>query len=376
MKKNTAELSHSEVAFTAGLDVSDKYSYFAVVNSSAKLVEQTRVRTSKPALRDLFSSKTPELTVVIEAGTHSRWIARLIEDCGHQVIVANPRRLRLIYDTDSKTDRTDAELLARIGRMDKTLLHPIKHRGEEAQAHLTMIRSRDALVRSRTQLVNHVRGIAKSFGVSLRKCSTPSFHRSVRESIDELPKALKPAVLSLLNVLDRLTREISRFDRLIEKTATKKYPETKRLMQVTGVGALTSLTYVLTIEDPRRFSSSRAVGPFLGLIPKKDASGERNPQLRITKSGDEMLRRLMVGSAQYILGPFGRDCDLRRAGLNIASRGGKNAKKRAVVAVARKLSVLLHHLWITGDEYEPLRNATRGARRAERISEDQLQKAS
>lgn len=358
MKKNTAQLSDKEVVFTAGLDVGDKYSYLAVLDSSGELVAETRVVTSKHALATLFRRQV-QLTVVIEAGTHSRWIARLIEECGHQVIVANPRRLRLIYDNDSKGDRTDAELLARVGRMDQKLLRPIKHRSEEAHADLTIIRSRDALVRSRTQLVNHVRGIAKGFGLTLHKCSTPSFHRRVRESLDDFPKSLKPAVRSVLAMIERLTKEIARFDRLVEKTAGKKYPETDRLTQVTGVGALTSLAYVLTIEDPHRFASSRTVGPFLGLTPKRDDSGERNPQLRITKAGDEMLRRLMVGSAQYILGPFGPDSDLRRTGLAIAARGGRNAKKRAVVAVARKLAVLLHRLWISGKQYEPLKNANR-----------------
>ncbi len=376
MKKNTAKRSGGEVGFTAGLDVGDKYCYLAILDSSGELIEESRVSTSKKALSTLFSKGATRLTVVIEAGTHSRWIARLIEECGHQVIIANPRRLRLIYDSNSKGDRTDAQLLARVGRLDQKLLFPIKHRGEEAHADLTIIRSRDVLVKSRTQLVNHVRGIAKGFGVRLKKCSTPSFHRRVRESVDDLPQALKPAVTPLLDILEQLTKEIARFDRVVERIAKERYPETERLKQVTGVGALTSLAYVLTIEDPHRFSNSRTLGPFLGLTSRKDQSGDRNPQLRITKSGDGMLRRLMVGSAHYVLGPFGPDSDLRRTGFKLASRGGKNAKKRAVVAVARKLSVVLHRLWITGEEYEPLRNARKVARRTERISEHQLMKAS
>lgn len=372
MKKNTAQLSRGEVGFTAGLDVGDKYSYLAVLDASGELAEETRVATTKKALAAVFSRGATRLTVVIEAGTHSRWISRVIEECGHNLIVANPRRLRLIYQRDSKTDRTDAELLARLGRLDPRLLSPIRHRGEDAHADLTVIRSRDALVKSRTQLVNHVRGVAKGFGVRFKKCSTESFHRRVRESLDALPKPVKPAVVPVLDVIEQLTKEIARFERLVEKIARRRYPDTERLSQPSGVGTLTSLAYLLTIEDPHRFSSSRRVGPYLGLTSRKDESGQRNPQLRITKSGDPMLRRLMVGSAHYILGPFGPDCDLRRYGLKLAARGGKNAKKRAVVAVARKLAVLLHRLWITGEDYEPLRNADRVARRAERISELQL----
>jgi transposase len=135
------------------------------------------------------------------------------------------------------------------------------------------------------------------------------------------------------------------------------------LRQVEGVGALTALTFVLTLEDPHRFEKSRSVGAYLGLVPGKDQSGDRDPQKRISKEGDEMLRKLLVGSAHYVLGPFGSDSDLRRHGEKIASRGGKNAKKRAAVAVARKLSVLLHRLWVSGDVYDPFHNARRRARR-------------
>ncbi|MCA1837827.1 MAG: transposase, partial [Actinobacteria bacterium] len=160
---------------------------------------------------------------------------------------------------------------------------------------------------------------------------------------------------------DRLPypERIKDYERKLEALAQEHYPETMLLRQVRGVGPLTALTFVLTLEDPKRFQKSRAVGAYLGLAPAKNQSGERDLQQRISKEGDEMLRRLLVGSAHYILGPFGEDSDLRRHGEKIAQRGGKSAKKRAVVALARKLSVLLHHLWISGEAYEPLYNAQR-----------------
>jgi transposase len=240
--------------------------------------------------------------------------------------------------------------------VDAKLLYPLKHRGENSQAHLALIRSREALVGSRTQLINHVRGAVKSFGARLPKCSARSFHHKVAE---EIPQALRVALETILQIIASLTERIRDYDRKLEELAEKHYPETDLLRQVVGVGGLTALTFVLTLEDPRRFAKSRAVGAYLGLVPSKDQSGERDPQERISKEGDEMLRRLLVGSAHYILGPFGRDSDLRRHGQRIASRGGKNAKKRAAVAVARKLSVLLHRLWITGELYEPLYNTRR-----------------
>jgi len=226
---------------------------------------------------------------------------------------------------------------------------------------LAIIRSREALVGSRTQLINHVRGAVKSFGARLPKCSARSFHK---KALDRLPEELVSALGPLLETIGELTQRIREYERKLEEIATEHYPETKILRQVEGIGTLTALTFVLVLEDPHRFLKSRAVGAYLGLVPGEDQSGESDPQQRVSKEGDKMLRRLMVGSAHYILGPFAHDSDLRRHGLKIAERGGKNAKKRAVVAVARKLSVVLHHLWITGELYEPLYNVHRSGSRA------------
>jgi transposase len=295
------------------------------------------------------------MKIAIEVGTHSTWISRLLEKCGHEVLVANPRKTRLIYGDKRKTDKLDAQKLARLARVDPELLYPIKHRGEESQAHLALIHSRDVLVRSRTQLINHVRGTVKSFGARLPKCSAESFNKKVA---GQLPCELAEVLEDVVATIASLTERIRDYDRRIERLCKERYPqETGLLRQVPGLGALTSLTYVLTLEDPRRFAESRAVGAYLGLVPGKDQSGEQDPGKRISGEGDEMLRRLLVGSAHYILGPFAPDSDLRRHGEKIASRGGKNARKRAVVAVARKLAVLLHHLWVSGEVYEPLHNA-------------------
>jgi transposase len=286
----------------------------------------------------------------------------VLEECGHEVLVANARKLRLIYSNKRKTDEIDAENLARLARLDPKLLYPLKHRGEDSQAHMALIRSREALVGCRTQLVNHVRGAVKSFGARLPKCPARSFHKKV---VEHIPEALWPALEPILKTIGSLTERIREYDRQLQTVCQEHYPETDLLRQVEGVGTLTALTFVLMLEDPYRFEKSRMVGAYLGLVPARDQSGDRDPQRRISKEGDEMLRRLMVGSAHYILGPFGSDSDLRRHGLKIAERGGKNAKKRAVVAVARKLSVLLHSLWISAEVYEPLRNTHRSGSRGQ-----------
>jgi transposase len=356
------DVSSEQARMTAGVDLGDRYSHLCLMDTqSGEITEEGRLCTSPEAFRRRFSSERPPMRIAIEAGTHSPWASRVLEECGHEVLVANARKLRLIYANKRKTDEIDAENLARLARLDPKLLYPLKHRGEDSQAHMAIIRSREALVSCRTQLVNHVRGAVKSFGARLPKCPARSFHKKAAEHI---PEALWPALGPILEQIGSLTERIHQYDRKLETISKEHYPETDLLRQVEGIGPLTALTFVLTLEDPYRFEKSRSVGAYLGLVPARDQSGDRDPQKRISKEGDEMLRKLLVGSAHYILGPFGSDSDLRRHGQKIASRGGKNAKKRAAVAVARKLSVLLHSLWINAEVYEPLRNARTSAVRA------------
>jgi transposase len=348
--------SKDQPHMTAGLDLGDKYSYLCLLDQhSGEVLEEGRLHTTPEALRRRFASE-PSLRIAIETGTHSPWVSRLLKECGHEVLVANARKLRLIYSNKRKTDEVDAENLARLARLDPKLLYPVAHRGEDSQAHMAIVRSRQALVDCRTQLVNHVRGAVKSFGARLPKCPARSFHKRAREHI---PEALSPALGPILEQIASLTERIREYDRKLETISLERYPETQLLRQVEGVGPLTALTFVLTLEDPYRFEKSRSVGAYLGLVPATARSGDRDPQKRISKEGDEMLRKLLVSCAHYVLGPFGSDSDLRRHGEKIASRGGKNAKKRAVVAVARKLAVLLHRLWVTGETYDPLYNRRR-----------------
>ncbi len=357
MKKSTKSVSSKTMTngvATVGLDLSDRAGRFHAIDDEGKTIATGSVALLAPELQRWAKGIAPTV-MAIEAGTHSPWISRLLSACGHEVIVANPVKVALITKNVNKTDPVDAEYRARLARFDRELLFPIRHRGEQAQIDLQVIRTRDMAVQVRTKLIGHVRGAIKSFGERLPKCSTEAFVNRARPLI---PEALGIALAPILDQIDQLTKTISGYDREVENLVAQRYPEVERLTQVRGVGALTGLTYVLVLEDAGRFRSSRSVGPFLGLTSKKDQSGDKeDPQMRITKAGDHLLRRLLMQSAQYILGHFGVDSDLRRHGERIAARGGKRAKKRATVAVARKLSVLMHRLWVTGATYEPLRNS-------------------
>jgi len=335
---------------TIALDLGDKHTEACVMDGSGEVIETFRVRTTQVAL-DRALGRFEAARVVLEVGTRSPWVSRRVTALGHEAIVANPRRVRLIAENDSKNDRFDAELLARLGRIDPSLLSPVVHRGEQAQRDLVLLRARDGLVRARSQLINQVRGFAKSLGSRCPASSAEAFPRRVQAA---LPGDLFPGLSTMLAMIEQLTAEIRSMDREVERLCKERYPETAVLRQVKGVGAITALGFILTLEDPHRFAKSRSVGAYVGLRSRQRDSGEQRPQLRITKAGDALLRRLLVTAAHYVLGPFGPDAELRRFGLRLAERGGKSAKKRAVVAVARKLAVLLHRLWLTGEVYQPL----------------------
>jgi transposase len=343
----------SQQRLTIGLDLGDRNSWYCVVDETGKIQLEQRVRTSTKALQEVFGAM-PRSRIALEIGTHSPWISRLLRQWGHEVIVANARKVRLIGESRKKDDRLDAQTLARLARIDPQLLCPVKHRSAKAQADLTVIRARAGLVRARTALVNTARGLAKSYGERLRGCNVRNMNPEKAKGLSpELQLALEP----LLAGIESLSERIREYNQGIEQLAQQSYPQVALLKQVKGVGTLIALTFLLTLEDAHRFRKSRDVGCYLGLQPGRRNSGQSEPQMHISKEGDPYLRTLLVQGAQHILGPFGIDCDLRRWGLKLAERGGRNGKKRAIVATARKLAVLLHHLWVSGEAYEPLHNS-------------------
>ena len=347
----------SEQKLTIGFDLGDRSSWYCVLNESGEVVLEQRLSTTPKAMKEAFGGM-PRSRIALETGMHSPWVSRVLSELGHEVIVAHARNVRLIGESRKKDDRMDAQTLARLARIDPQLLSPVKHRSAKAQADLTVIRARAGLVRARTALVNTARGLAKSYGERLRGCNVRNMNPEKAEGLSpELQAALEP----LLAGIESLSERIGECNERIETLAQESYSPVARLKQVKGVGTLIALTFLLTLEDAHRFQKSRDVGCYLGLQPGRRNSGQSAPQMHISKEGDPYLRTLLVQGAHHILGPFGADSDLRRWGLKLAERGGKSGKKRAVIAVARKLAVLLHRLWGSGEAYEPLRNSNQRA---------------
>jgi len=335
--------------FTLGLDLGDRSHHVCAMDATGQIVREGSLLNTRPALAKLMA-EFPRATIAMEAGTHSPWISRYLTELGATVLVANPRKLHAISRSERKCDRRDAQMLARLARVDPALLHPIQHGSAQAQHDLLGLKLRDALVRTRVNLINAIRFTLKSLGHSVRNSSSESFHKTV---LADVPADCLPVIQPLLTVLAQVTEQIKGMERDLVQRSRKDYPATQRLQQIAGVGPLTALCFVLKIGDPQRFSRGRDVGAYLGLCPRRDQSGGTDKQLRISKCGDGLLRRLLVSAAHYILGPFGPPCALREQGQRLAGTGSAREKKRAIIAVARKLAVLLLSLWRHGTDYEP-----------------------
>lgn len=349
---------HSAVVpeWTIGLDLGDKYTSFCVLDRSGEVIESGRKRTSKESLAKI-SADYPGARIVLETGTHSPWVCWQFKAWDHEVFVAEASRLRAIYENPGKSDDCDAEMLARIGRSDPKLLHPIQHRTMETQCLLSVVRQRSALVRARTLLINSVRGTVKSLGARIPKHSADSF---AKRAVVSIPPELRRAVAPVLTSIAELTHQIRQAEAEMERIS-RELPIVQQLQSAPSIGPVTALTYVLTIEDPYRFRKSRTVGAYVGLTRRRDDSGRHVSELGITKRGDTDLRGLLVQAAQHLLGPFGQDCPLRRWGLALAAKtSDRRGKKRAVVAVARRYAVILHRMWVTGAEFELDEVATPG----------------
>ncbi len=338
--KNTPKSTGSQL--TIGIDLGDKSHETCTLNTEGEIIERSTVLNNQPELLR-FSRENKGATLIMEAGCHSPWISRLFESRGHKVIVANPRKLRAIYETDNKNDQRDAEMLARIGRFDRNLLYGIDHKSEAHQRALKIIDARDVLVAARVKLVNHVRGSLKSLGIILPAgCSTEAFARKATEHLEAEDYAL---VAPVIEMIAELSMRIKAEDKHIDAMIAESYPTAQKLMTIPGVGPITALSFVLIVGSAERFNKARDVGPFLGLVPGRDQSGDVDKPMRITKAGNRMMRRLLVSCAQYTLGQFGPPSALKEAGLRKAATGARIAKKKAVVMTARKLAVVMLALW-------------------------------
>lgn len=328
-----------------GIDLHGRTSEICIFNEEGEVMERTGVSTTRTALTRFFGRREP-MRVAMEACGFSPWVSRLVSDCGHEVVVCNPRRVRLIAESSLKNDKVDAEVLARLVRIDPEFLKPIQHRSEEAQRLRAKLLVRLAFVKARTNWSNRVRGVLRGFGYRVSGKNADSFVQRV--DLLKLPQDLQEVVEPLLEQIGQVTSQIKQCDQDLEQLGAT-IPEVAHLSEIPGIGPIVSLYFLLTVDDPNRFAKSRDLGPYFGLRPSMRSSAETSRYGRITKEGDTEMRRLLVQAAHSLMNSS-HDCALKQWGLSVAARSGKG---KAAVAVARKLGVLMHRLWTTGEVFVP-----------------------
>lgn len=335
-----------------GMDMGDKNHKAVGLSECGEIICRDEVLCTPDGVRS-YLKRHPGALLAIETGTHCRWVSSIGLELGHDVLVGNARKLRMIWASSRKNDWNDATMLAKIARTDRSLLSPVQLRGDGEQKLMRLVKSRDILVKSRTGIVNQIRGFCKSEGARLPSCSSESFVRLEYEVCPTVHDVTKP----LFAMLKELTKKIGLYDKMIAKALKElKGEEAALLDTITGVGPVTAAAFLAAVGDVSIFGSARDAGAYFGLVPRQDQSGTVDKQLRITKEGNDLVRRLLVTAANYIMGPFGKDSDLRRHGMRIAERGGKNARKRAKVAVARKLAVVMLAVLKSKTAYQPLKD--------------------
>lgn len=325
-----------------GIDVGDKNSKICVMTKAGgarRVVETTTIATTPDALRAYLAGKDPSWPVTFECGTHCRWMERTVRGTGRRAIVANPTRIRQITESNTKNDRNDARELARLTLADVELLHPVRLRGEPYHRMLQLLAARDGLIAVRTQLVNQMRGFAKTAGFRLGRCPAGRVHALDRA---EWPADFEELTFPTRRLLETLGEQIAAYDAMIDRlAATPDFRAmVERVGEIFGVGRIGAATLVAEIGgDPGRFARARDAGAYFGLVPAQDQSGETDRQRRTTKAGSGFARRILVELAQVVMKPNSRDTDLKLRGMRICARGGRVARRKAVVAVARGIAV-------------------------------------
>lgn len=338
---------------TIGVDLGDTKHRYHVLDQAGNELRRGSIPNTREALSRM-AADYPGARVAIEVGTHSPWISRHLAEEGCEVIVANARKLRAIYENERKCDELDAKMLARLARLDPELLHPVAHVSAQAMTDRLALSGREQLVETRKRLVQSVRSMVKSLGHRIGSCSARRFPAEAREALGTEEDLMEP-IEPILTAIESLSAGIGQLDEQIDRLGRESYEVTQQLRQIVGVGPITALAFVLAVEAPDRMEKTRDIGAYLGIVPRRDQSGGTDKSLGISKTGNAYVRKLLVQCAQYILGAHGPDCELRRFGLKLASRGGKAHKKKAMVAVARKLAVLMLSLWKSGQAYQPER---------------------
>ena len=329
-----------------GLDVSLKETFVCVVDACGEVVCENSVGTTPETIAKFIEKKAPgAVRVGLESGLLSTWLWHGLRALDVPVVCLDARHAASALKMRiNKTDRNDAAGLAQIVRTG--WYREVEVKSLDCHEIRAVLLARARLVASRRDLENQARGLLKTFGLLVGKARGKGFEGRVRELIADAP-AMAEVMDALLLARRALCAQIARLDVRVRMLAQTIAP-CRRLMTVPGVGPITALAYVTAIDDPGRFRKGRSVGAYLGLTPRRYQSGEVDRAGRISKCGDGLVRTLLFEAAGVLLTRVQRTSPLKAWGLRLAKRIGA---KKAKVAVARKLAVILHCMWTDGTEF-------------------------
>lgn len=335
------------MSYYVGLDVSLKSIFVCIVDEKGKVIRESELVTNPDAVAGFLYGTGLEISKVgLESGSLTHWLTKGLRSSGFDVAPIESRKMAAILATVvNKTDENDARGIAeaiRTGHYQECI-----HRSDEAMEIRTTLHSRASLVRERTHLVSSLKGHLKVYGITLGKGRTKEFASGVEKAIKDRSPHVKTAISALLNCLEVLDLEISRLDKVVKELG-KKDEGVKLLKTIDGVGDITALSFKAEIDDPNRFDNSRDVGCYLGLTPRQYSSGEVNRQGRISKQGSKEVRYLLVEAANVLLTRSKKWSPLKVFGMKLMKKKGK---KKAEVAVARKLAVMMHSMLVSGKEF-------------------------
>lgn len=330
----------------AGIDLGKKELNYHVVDGAGATVRLGRVAATPEEALSALSGLGLQ-AVGVEAGPFGAWMVDGLTRGGLPAVLIETRRMKQFRDYSKvKTDARDAEHIAQA--MRSGLYTPVHVKSQASRQVRTLLQARMTLSKTRQQLQSSLRGLLKEYGVKLKRQSSTRLEASIREVLPDLPPAVTLALLPLIASVAELRRQQVVLDREVRRLA-RTDAACRLMMTVPGVGAIVGLAFRATLDDPGRFADSSLIGAYLGLTPAKYASGEIDRDGAITRQGDRMMRAYLYEAATVLLGRLKRPCALRDWGLALVERRGR---RRATVAMARKLATIMHRVWITGTPFD------------------------
>lgn len=336
---------------TIGMDLGDKKHAIVGLDAKANIVLRRWLPNDQDSLRTFFE-RNKGAEIGMETGTHCRWISVLATECGCKAYIGNAHKLRSIFGNTHKNDMRDAEEIANLLHENKRHFHPVMLRDQEHQDLVQLVKMREVAMTDRTRSINAIRGMAKANGARIADCDADSFHRQLKLVLMTLPDNLIRLFRPQIELLKAINATIKAYGKLIDRYRKQHFKEECALLEtIPGIGPINSTSFVAFAGDVKRFRHACDVGPYFGLTAGRDQSSDKDEPKKITKEGNKFVRHLLVNAANNIMKASAANTELKQFALRVWGERGKIAKRKAKVALARKLAVTMAAMLRNGTAY-------------------------